>query len=96
MTSAKRTASACAAVLLSAVLLCSIALIAVEANHNCIGENCPVCAQIDFCGRLLKTTAKTAAVLAAAAVTFFIILIIYSSVSESFDTPVSLKIKLTN
>ena len=37
------------------VLLFSAAFIAAEADHDCAGENCPICAQIAVCQNILKT-----------------------------------------
>ncbi len=97
MKNKKRILSFCAVVLMSAVLIFSVVIIASEADHDCIGDGCPVCAQIEFCGSLLKTVLKSAVLLlAAAAVCWFVILIAFVNVSNRFNTPVSLKIKLIN
>ena len=97
MTAAKRILSACAAVLLATVLLCSVLFIAAEADHDCIGDNCPVCAQMELCSSILKTISKTAEFLFAAfTAAFFVVLISFFSNSVFFDNPVSLKTKLIN
>ena len=58
---AKRTrfAAACGAVLLVFALLFSVFFIVSEADHNCIGEDCPICHQIQTCQKLLGTALRS-------------------------------------
>ena len=43
------------AAVLAAVMLSSAVYIAVEANHNCSGEDCAICHQLQVCENLLKS-----------------------------------------
>lgn len=43
------------AAVLAAVMLSSAVYIAVEANHNCSGEDCAICHQLQACENLLKS-----------------------------------------
>lgn len=56
------------AAVLAAVMLSSAVYIAVEANHDCSGEDCAICHQLQVCENLLKSIglAGAAAVFAAA------------------------------
>ena len=56
------------AVVLAVVMLSSAVYIAVEADHDCSGEDCAICHQIGVCENLLKSLglAGAAAVFAAA------------------------------
>ena len=97
MNDRKKLISAAAAVVISAILVCSAVFMISESDHNCIGSDCPVCAQLAECGRLLGTAIKPAAVFAA------VFALIFCAVADSFrgilskaETPVSLKNKLIN
>ena len=56
------------AVVLAVVMLSSAVYIAVEADHDCFGDDCAICRQISICENLLKSLglAGAAAVFAAA------------------------------
>lgn len=56
------------AVMFFIVVLYSAAFVAAEADHDCVGENCPICYQISVCENALKnlSLAVCAAVFAAA------------------------------
>ena len=96
MTAAKRILCAAAAVIMSAVLIFGVLFIAAEADHDCIGENCPVCAVISLFVNALKTLSKVSVSTALTAVfTFYIILRLYYYLSV-FKTPVTLRIRLIN
>ena len=82
--------------LLLALVLCA-ACIAAEADHDCTGEDCPVCALVHQCENLLRqfgTAAAAAALLAVAA------LLCVSAASYVCAvcrvTPVSRKVRLNN
>lgn len=63
----KRSLTVLAAVL-ALVMLCSVLFIALEADHDCQGDDCAVCAQISACVRLIEHLALSALAAAAAAV----------------------------
>ena len=68
MTKKFRLITGLLAAVLAAVMLSSAVYIAVEANHNCSGEDCAICHQLQVCENLLKSIglAGAAAVFAAA------------------------------
>lgn len=94
----KRIAAAFLAVTILLVLLFSAAFIAAEADHDCAGENCPICDQIAACQNILKTFSLAVCIAAFPAV------FSYTLCRGSFacadviprNTLVSLKVKLTN
>ncbi len=98
MTNKKRFAAIALAALVLFVLTASLFVIAHEADHDCTGENCPVCAVIAVCRNTLKTLGDT---LIAAAVVFGCFCLAGSAVAffrtEIYsETPISLKVKLLN
>lgn len=86
------------AVIVLLVMFYSAHFIAEESEHDCVGDDCPICCQINVCRSSLKnlSLAVVVAVLAAA-FTF----IIYRSIAVCTDTItyhtlISLKVKLTD
>ena len=69
-----------------------------ESDHDCTGDNCPVCALISICENTLE--ALGGAMIPAAAVLVCLSSAVYavssSRVTEFIETPVSLKVKLLN
>ncbi len=61
----KRFASALA-LLVAFIMLFSVLFIALEADHDCCGEGCAVCAQIQVCENLLRNLITAAALVVAA------------------------------
>ncbi len=98
MTKKKRIISLVVAVAVFFVMLYSALYIAAEANHDCVGENCPICYQISVCENTLKNLSlAVCAVAFAAAFTYTLC----RSISACADvtpiyTLVSLKVKLTD
>lgn len=73
MTALKRFAVIAAVILISLAVLSSAAYIALEADHDCSGEECLICSRMEACVDLLKsvfTGITVAAVLAAFAAVF--------------------------
>ncbi len=94
----KRILAAVLAALVLAVMLSSSLFIIEHADHDCTGEDCPICQQIYLCTQTIKTLS-----LAFIAVTVFsalatLIHIIDRQIETACvpRTPVSLKVKLTN
>ena len=54
------------ALVLAFVMLFSVLYIALEADHDCCGDDCVICAQLQVCGNLLKTLLIAALLLPAA------------------------------
>ena len=94
----KKIAAILLAVTVMFVMLYSALFIAAEADHDCVGENCPICYQISVCENTLKNLSfAVCAVAFAAAFTYTLC----RSISACADftpsyTLVSLKVKLTD
>lgn len=85
---------ACAVML---VFFLSIAYVAIEADHDCAGEDCGVCYQIALCEiaiNQLSLGVKAAAYTASATFVVFNAVRKYTSVMRC-DTLITLKVKLT-
>ena len=98
MTNRKRVTAAIVAAAILLVVVFSSFFIAAEADHDCVGENCPICCQIAVCKGILK------ALSAAVYVSIFAIFVsyIFREKAAAFipfsdsRTLVSLKIKLSD
>ena len=86
------------AVMVVFVMLYSALFIVAHAEHDCVGENCPICYQISVCENTLKNLSlAVCAVAFAAAFTYTLCRSISAcaDVTPSY-TLVSLKVKLTD
>ncbi len=98
MAKKKRIISLVIAAAVFFAMLYSALYIAAEANHDCVGENCPICYQINICKNTLKNLSlAVCAVAFAAAFTHALCRSVSSGadVTQSY-TLVSLKVKLTD
>ncbi len=96
MLTKRRFAAAIRAALILVAVTASLFFIVHEADHDCIGEGCPICAVITVCQNTLKTLSAALAVFAAAAASVYFA-VIFITVFNAFlhnETPVSLKVKL--
>lgn len=86
------------AALLAFALLCSVLFMAVEAHHDCTGQDCPVCQQLSACGHMLKTAAVSACAAVFAAALPLLVCMIFSvrTAPVQADTLVTRKIKLSD
>jgi hypothetical protein len=86
------------AVMMLLVVLLSSFFIAVHADHDCTGEDCPICACIQQCENTIRGIGSGITVGAAVIVPVLILLLIISFGVPSFqrDTPVSAKVRLNN
>ena len=86
------------AVVLAVVMLSSAIYIAVEANHDCSGDDCAICRQISICENLLKSLglAGAAAVITAAFTYTVCRAILPRAEMNGTLTLVALKVKLSN
>ena len=50
-----RIAALLLAVTILVIMLYSAVFVAAEADHDCVGEGCPICYQIDACQNTLKS-----------------------------------------
>lgn len=98
MKKASRVLAILFAVLFVCTMLTSVLFLAFEADHDCSGEDCPVCAQIAACQNLLKTLFGAACGLLAVAVTRRLCTRFWSLQKNRsrFATPIHLKVKLLN
>ncbi len=97
MIKSKRLASVLA-MLVAFIMFFSLLYIALEADHDCCGEGCAVCVQIQACEDLLQNL-MTAAVLVAAAWCFYALSRVFANAdccSLHPHTLISLKVKLSD
>lgn len=80
------------------VMLSSVFFIAIEADHDCVGEDCPICYQISVCEHTLKSVGQTilVAILAGFIGIFLISLPAFTKKLAYNTSLVSLKVKLSN
>ena len=86
------------AVVLAVVMLSSAVYIAVEADHDCTGDDCAICHQIGACENLLKSLGLAGAAAAVTAAFTYTMCKAILPCTETIDTLtlVSLKGKLSN
>ncbi len=88
-----------AAMTLLAVVLFSAFFLAVEASHDCTGEDCPICACVRLCEKTLRSgdlggyTARSAAIVPPPLLLFAVL---SAGALFSHLTPVSGKMRLNN
>lgn len=81
------------------MLLFSVFFITSEARHKCIGENCPICHEVQTCFQVLNTlgTGGFSTVVAVLGTTHFLVICVIPVFHRiPSHTLVSLKVKLTN
>ena len=86
------------AVVLAVVMLSSAVYIAVEADHDCSGDDCAICHQISVCEDLLKSLGLVGAAAAVTAAFTYTMCKAILPCTEMIGTLtlVSLKVKLSN
>ena len=86
------------AAVLAVVMLFSAVYIAVEADHDCSGEDCAICHQIGVCENLLKSLGLAGAAAAVTAAFTYTMCMPILPCTETIGTLtlVSLKVKLSN
>ena len=86
------------AAVLAVVMLSSAIYIAVEANHDCSGDDCAICRQISICENLLKSLGLAGAAAAITAVLTYTMCRAILPCAETIGTLtlVALKVKLSN
>ncbi|MBR0082160.1 MAG: hypothetical protein IJP98_05425 [Clostridia bacterium] len=84
--------------LLLAVVLFAAFYIAAEADHDCAGEDCPVCACIRLCEAILHRIGggKTEQSFLLVSTVLLVAALTFSAFAASANTPVSEKIRLNN
>lgn len=98
MTKKNRKIAMLLAVAVIIVLVFSAFLIAVEAEHDCIGDNCPICQLIAICENNLHNLSLSFVSTALAFVLTYKLITIQTAynIIREVCTPVSLKVKLSN
>ena len=86
------------AVVLAVVMLSSAVYLAVEADHDCSGDDCAICRQISICENLLKSLGLAGAAAVFAAAVRYALCSVIPSCAELVRTStlVSLKVKLSD
>ena len=93
-----RIAALLLAVTIPVIMLYSAFFVGAEADHDCVGEGCQICYQVDACQNTLKSLSLAVCV-TAVAVAFTYTLCRCISLCMDYaqrDTLVSLKVKLSN
>ena len=98
MTNKKHLVAVFLAAVVLFALMSSLFVSIHEADHDCIGENCPVCTVIAICRNTLKALggALVAAALVFACFCLGVSVITRFRIVKYNETPVSLKVKLLN
>ena len=86
------------AAVLALVLLFSALFIALEAHHDCQGDDCAICACISICQDLLRQLSVAALVLGLALLLNCTVRALAFTVRTAitFSTPITLKVKLSD
>ena len=86
------------AAVLAVVMLSSAVYLAVEADHDCSGDDCAICRQISICENLLKSLGFAGAAAAISAAFTYTVCMAILPCTETTDTLtlVALKVKLSN
>ena len=86
------------AAVLAVVMLSSAVYLAVEADHDCSGDDCAICRQISICENLLKSLGLAGAAAAVTAAFTYHMCKAILPCAETTDTLtlVALKVKLSN
>lgn len=94
----KRFLSIMLVALLAFAVLFSVAYVAEETDHDCIGAGCAVCQQISVCENLIKTVAGAALAAGAMAAVCFCVCKVMLARAECTrsSTLISLKVKLSD
>jgi len=84
-------------ILVLSVLL-AFSFIAVEAHHECLGEECPICTCLDECVSTVKAFCNSLPVLSAVLAAFSAVVLCSLAVSEGlvFKTPITVKVRMNN
>ena len=86
------------AILFLTVSLLAIAFICKHANHDCSGQGCVVCEQLDFANNICKKIAMALANTLSICLSFFFISSIQSSIMSNLGLPslVTLKVRMNH
>lgn len=98
MTSRNRIIAAVLAALAALVMLSSAVFLIEHADHDCAGEDCPVCERLYACAQNFRRLAAAAPVVLAAVVFAAVLRICVNGSLRAcaLRTPVALKVKLSD
>ena len=98
MTKQRRLLAAVLAALVVLVALSASVFMIEHADHDCVGEDCPICERLFACAQNLKNLAAAAVVVFAAVAFAAVLLVSIEGYLSAYlqRTPVSLKVKLSN
>lgn len=79
-------------------LLCAFIFIAFEAHHECEGEQCPICACLEECVRIVRGLGDSLPILSALVVIYVAAAMVSLAESEEiiFNTPVLFKVRMND
>lgn len=97
-TKAKRIAAGIMGIMMLVIVLFSAFYIAAEANHDCTGEDCPICACIQQCENTLRGVGDGTATELSAVIPVFVILFFaaYFVAELPQETLITRKVRLNN
>lgn len=98
ITKKRRITAAIMCIVLLLVIAFSALYIVTEVHHDCSGDSCPICHEIQVCRQVLNTVGTAALVFVTCFSAVFILLTafyVYSSTAEAV-TLISLKVKLSD
>ena len=92
-----RFAAGVMGLLMLLIVLLSVAFLVAEAEHDCVGEDCPVCEQIRQCENILRQFGCAAlALLVSALIAGAAFLVSFHFQAAVPATPVSRKVRMNN
>ncbi len=98
MKNKKRIVALIMAVIFFSLMLLFSFYIAKEINHDCVGDNCPICQEISICENILRNISNDIAINGFVFIYTYIsykIILLYNPIFSKI-TLVSLKVKLSN
>lgn len=98
ITKEKRIISGIIAIMMFAVIMISSLFIAIEADHDCCGEDCPICSFVTVCENTLRHVTEGIAAVALVVFSYVVLILLENPVVLFItqETPVSAKVRLNN
>lgn len=92
------TLKAALSVLVVLIFMIALVFVAAEAHHECSGEECPICACIEDCVRLIRGFGDLLPVITAVATALSVAYLCSLAVSEElvFSTPILSKVRMND
>lgn len=97
MKGSRRIIAVILAIAVALAVSAAFMFVAMEADHDCCGHDCPVCAVIAFIGRVVRALAVSAVTVLICGISLHLTLRVKCIVSDSKgETPVTMKTRLLN